>query len=82
MQLRRKSSPDTLRPLLKELQAIIRLAVPKLTTQEGRAIISGIAVLCQKTVKWMETVSGVEHEDSRLSKVGSHSMLGLRLMTV
>ena len=74
MKLRRKSAPDTLRPLLKDLQAVIRLAVPTLTTQEGRAIISGIAVLCQKTSKWAETVAGGEHEDTRLSKVGSSQL--------
>ena len=77
MKLRRKSAPDTLRPLFKELQAVIQLAVPTLTTQEGRTIISGIAVLCQKTAKWAETVAGTEHEDSQLSKVDSKlSLLG------
>ena len=82
MKLRRKSAPDTLRPLLKELQKVIQLAVPILRTQEGRAIISGITVLCQKIAKWAETVAGGEHEDTRLSKVGNSSMLGLRSMTV
>ena len=80
--MRRKSAPDTLRPLLKELQKVIQLAVPILTTEEGRAIISGITVLCRKIVKWTETVAGGEHEDTRLSKVGSSPMLGLRSMTV
>ena len=75
MTLRRKSAPDTLRPLLEELQKVIRLAVPMLTTQEGRAIISGIAVLCEKITKWAETVT---EADTRLSKVGSSPMLGLR----
>jgi hypothetical protein len=81
MKLRRKSAPDTLRPLLKELQKVIRLAVPTLTTQEGRAIISGIAVLCRKIAKWAETVAGGEHEDARLSEVGSSPMLALCSMT-
>ena len=82
MKLRRKSAPDTLRPLLKELQKVIQLAVPILTTQEGRTIISGITVLCQKIAKWAETATGGEHEDTRLSKVGICPMLGLRLMTI
>lgn len=82
MKLRRKSAPDTLGPLLKELQNVIQLAVPILTTQEGRAIISGITVLCRKIAKWAETVAGGEHEDTRLSKVGSSPMLGLHTMTV
>ena len=79
--MRRKSAPDTLRPLLKELQAVIRLAVPTLTTQEGRTIISGIAVLCQKTAKWAETAGG-EHEDTPLSKVRSSDSPLLRLCLV
>lgn len=66
--MRRKSTADTLRPLLKELEAVIRLAVPTLTTQEGRAIISSTALLCQKTAKWVETVVGGEHEDTQMSK--------------
>jgi len=82
MNLRRKSAPDTLRPLLKELQKVIQLAVPVLTTQEGRAIISGITVLCQKIAKWAETVSGGEREDTRLSKVGINPTFGQRSMTV
>ena len=82
MKLRRKSASDTLRSLLKELQKVIRLAVPQLTAQEGRTIISGIAVLCRKIAKWTETIAGGEHEDIRLSKVGSSPMLGLRSMTV
>lgn len=81
MKLRRKSAPDTLRPLLNELEAVIRLAVPTLTTQEGRAIISGIAVLCQKVAKWADTVAGGEHEDTRISKVSSSPPFGLRSMT-
>jgi hypothetical protein len=81
MKLRRKSAPDTLRPLLNELEAVIRLAVPTLTTQEGRAIISGIAVLCQKVAKWADTVAGDEHEDTRISKVSSSPLFGLRSMT-
>ena len=82
MELRRKSAPDTLRPLLEDLQKVIQLAVPILTTQEGRAIISGIIILCRKTAKWAETIAGGEHEDTRLSKVGRKNMLGLRSMMV
>ena len=82
MKLRRKSALDTLRPLLKELQKVIRLAVPTLTTHEGRTIISGIAVLCRKIAKWAETMAGGEQEDTRLSKVGSSPMLKRRSMTV
>ena len=82
MKLRRKSAPDTLRPLLKEIQKVVQLAVPTLTTQEGRAIISSITVLCQKVAKWAETIAGGEHEDIRLSKVGSSPMLGLHSITV
>jgi hypothetical protein len=81
MKLRRKSATDTLRPLLKELQKVIQLAVPILTTQEGRAIISGVTVLCRKIAKWAETVAGDEHEDTRLSKVCA-LLLGLRSMTI
>ena len=76
MKLRRRSAPDALRPLLKELQAIIQLAVPTLTTQDGRAIISGVTLLCQNTAKWAETIAGDEHEDTRLSKVGNSPQAG------
>ena len=84
MKLRRKSAPDTLRPLLNQLQKAIQLTVPMLSTHEGRAIISGITVLCRKIAKWAETVAREEHEDTRLSKVGNSpmSLLGLRSMTV
>ena len=81
MKLRRKSAPETLRPLLKELEKVIQLAVPILTTQEGRAIISGITVLCRKIAKWLETATGGECEDTRVSKVGICPVLGLRSMT-
>ena len=80
--MRRKSAPDTLRPLLKELQKVIELTVPILTTEEGRTIISGITVLCRRIAKWAETVAGDGHEDTRLSKVGNSPMLELRSMTV
>ena len=82
MKLRRKSAPDTLRPLLKDLQKVIQLAAPILSTQEGRAIISGITILCRKTAKWAEIIAGGEHEDTRLSKVGRKNMLRLRPMIV
>jgi hypothetical protein len=82
MKLRRKSAPDTLKPLFKELQIVIQLAVPILTTQEGRALISSFTILCRKIANWAETVAGGEHEDTRLSKVGSSPTLGLRPMTV
>ena len=75
--MRRKSAPDTLRPLLKELKAVIQLAASALTTQEGRAIISGISVLCQKIAKWTEIVAGGEHDDTRISKVTRKPLLGL-----
>ena len=76
------SASDTLRPLLKELNVVIQLTAPTLTTQEGRAIISGITVLCQKTAKWVEVVGGGDHEDTRISKVNSSPLLALRSMTV
>ena len=39
---------------LDTIQGVVRFAIPTLTTQEGRAIISGIAVIWQKTAKWAE----------------------------
>lgn len=79
--MRRKSAPATIRPLINELKTVIQLATSTLTTQEGRAIISAIAVLCQKTAKWAETVAGGEHEDIRMSKVSDNPPLGPRAMT-
>ena len=76
------SAPYTLRPLLKELNVVIQLIAPALTTQEGRAIISGVTVLCQKTAKWAEVVGGGDHEVTRISKVSSSLLLALRSMTV
>ncbi|KAF8805834.1 hypothetical protein BYT27DRAFT_7103611 [Phlegmacium glaucopus] len=68
MKMRRNSAPDILRPLLKDLQAVIQRAAPTMTTQEGRSIISGIAMLCQKTTRWAETVVGDKHEGTQTSK--------------
>ncbi|KIJ97359.1 hypothetical protein K443DRAFT_9953 [Laccaria amethystina LaAM-08-1] len=63
LKLRKKTAPDTLRPLLTELETMNVIAGPKASTEEGRALISATASLVKRATEWVKGSPDAKEED-------------------
>ncbi|KAF8911608.1 hypothetical protein CPB84DRAFT_1762365 [Gymnopilus junonius] len=62
LQLRRKSAQDTIRPLCKELEAVIQYASVKATLAQGRSLLSRIANLSKRIWEWVQGSASVQED--------------------
>ncbi|EDR06734.1 uncharacterized protein LACBIDRAFT_299557 [Laccaria bicolor S238N-H82] len=64
LKLRKKTAPDTLRPLLTELENVNVMAGPTASTEQGRALISATASLVKRAAQWVKDISDAREEDA------------------
>ncbi|KAF8157056.1 hypothetical protein B0H34DRAFT_483918 [Crassisporium funariophilum] len=81
LKLRRKSTVDTLRPLLQDLGAVLQLACHRGTIDEGRAIISSVGKLVEKAFDWVASVSEIDSEDGLTCKKLLHELLNKTILS-
>ncbi|EDQ98039.1 uncharacterized protein LACBIDRAFT_336329, partial [Laccaria bicolor S238N-H82] len=64
LKLRKKTAPDTLRPLLTELETVNLMAGSTASTEEGRALISATASLVKRAAQWVKGIPDAKEEDA------------------
>ena len=60
----KESSPDSLRPLLSELETVNVIAEFTVSTEEGRALISATASLVKRVDQWVKEIPDAKEEDA------------------
>ncbi|EDR02134.1 uncharacterized protein LACBIDRAFT_310068 [Laccaria bicolor S238N-H82] len=63
LKLRKKTAPDTLRPLLTDLENVNVMAGSTASTEEGRALISATASLVKRAAQWVKDTPDAKEED-------------------
>jgi len=63
LRLRRKTASETIRPLLSELEGVIKLAGACCSRDEGRALTTSVSHLVRNVAGWMKTIVDVTDEE-------------------
>ncbi|EDR02088.1 uncharacterized protein LACBIDRAFT_332712 [Laccaria bicolor S238N-H82] len=75
LKLRKKTAPDTLRPLLTELETVNLMAGSTASTEKGRALISAMASLVKRAAQWVKGILDAKEEDA-LGFTDAYTFLG------
>ncbi|PFH47936.1 hypothetical protein AMATHDRAFT_6284 [Amanita thiersii Skay4041] len=76
LQLRKKSAPDTIQPLIAQLGAVIQIYGDSYSVQQGRSIIRGVSILVERINEWVMDIIECTGEDQDACKTILWNLLG------